>query len=374
MRLHDRYFFRELMTPLVFLTGAFVILGVGVFFTKELETIQERKLNLLEALGYCATSLPEFFVLVLPILLLLALLYALTRHARYNEITALRAAGVSLWRICLPYFFVGLAASVIYFLANEFGVPACAQWSETILNRHVSKADQAQKQAKTLRSITNSRDRRTWQFVSFDPKTGVMLSPTVAWSLPNGYWRVVQSDSAAYANGVWTFYGVHRWFVQTNATDLAQPDVGSNVVRTVRELTETPKKLETLLKFADTHTLHGSGSADIPLTELWVLLSDRPNLTREDADAVQTKFHGRLATPWTCLVVVLVAIPFGAPSGRRNLFFGVAGSIFIGFAYFILEKFSLAFGMSGHLPGWLAAWLPNILFAALGIVLTFRVR
>jgi lipopolysaccharide export system permease protein len=74
------------------------------------------------------------------------------------------------------------------------------------------------------------------------------------------------------------------------------------------------------------------------------------------------------------LVVVLVAIPFGAPSGRRNLFFGVAGSIFIGFAYFILQRVSVALGMNGQLPGWLAAWLPNLLFAAAGIILTSRVR
>ena len=45
---------------------------------------------------------------MLPIALLLALLYALTNHARHNEITAMRAAGVSLWRLCVPYFVIGL--------------------------------------------------------------------------------------------------------------------------------------------------------------------------------------------------------------------------------------------------------------------------
>ena len=69
-----------------------------------------------------------------------------------------------------------------------------------------------------------------------------------------------------------------------------------------------------------------------------------------------------------------MAIPFGAQSGRRNLFFGVAGSIFICFAYFVLQQVSLAFGMNGQLPGWLAAWLPNLIFAAVGTVLTLRAR
>jgi len=74
------------------------------------------------------------------------------------------------------------------------------------------------------------------------------------------------------------------------------------------------------------------------------------------------------------LIVVLMAIPFGAQSGRRNLFFGVAGSIFICFGFFILQQVSLAFGMSGRVPGWVAAWLPNIIFAVTGIILTLRVR
>jgi len=85
-------------------------------------------------------------------------------------------------------------------------------------------------------------------------------------------------------------------------------------------------------------------------------------------------FHGRLAAPWTCLVVVLIAIPFGAGSGRRNLFFGVAGSIFIVAGYLLTQKLSLAVGTAGYLPAWLAAWLPNLLFGATGIALTTRVR
>ncbi len=103
-------------------------------------------------------------------------------------------------------------------------------------------------------------------------------------------------------------------------------------------------------------------------------LRNNPGMSADDTAAYQTKFYGRIAAPWTCLVVVLIAIPFGAPSGRRNLFFGVAGSIFIGFAYFVLQRVSLAFGINGHLPGWLAAWLPNVIFALTGIVLTMRVR
>lgn len=372
MRLHDRYFFRELITPLFFLLGGFLIIGVSVFFTKELETIQEKRLDLAEAAAYCATSLPAFFVLILPMMLLLALLYALTHHARHNEITALRAAGVSIWRLCAPYFVVGLAATGVYFVLNEWAVPACDRWSEEILNRHVSTENTAKAAPKDLLRLRNEQDHRNWQFSDFDPRTGRMANPTVTWKLSDGSWKMVRADWAVWTNGGWIFYGVAP-YAQSGEHGAFVP-MGTNSFLAMPELTETPGKIRTLLKYADSRTLHGSGYADIPLAELWDLMRNQQNLRPEDANAVQTKFYGRLATPWECFVVVLVAIPFGAPSGRRNLFVGVAGSIFIGFAYFILQRFSLAFGMAGHLPGWLAAWLPNFVFGAMGIVLTQRVR
>ena len=78
--------------------------------------------------------------------------------------------------------------------------------------------------------------------------------------------------------------------------------------------------------------------------------------------------------PWTCLVVVLIAIPFGAATGRRNAFVGVAASIFICFGYFIFRELGLGLGTGGYLPPIVAAFLPNALFGSAGIVMTCRMR
>jgi lipopolysaccharide export system permease protein len=372
MRLHDRYLFRELLTPLAVCLGGFLVFWISFFFFKQMETIQEKKLNLFDTAEYCAASLPEFFVLVLPILLLLALLYALTHHARHNEITALRAAGVGLWRLCAPYFIVGLLATGVYFALNEVAVPRCARWANDILSRHVKKENSPKSKTKFTKGFPNPRAHRVWQFDEYDSVTTRMVNPKVTWILHDGSWRFLQAERAVRTNGVWTFFNA-QLFKQAGPHGAPSPMAATNVL-TLPELDETPERILLLLKFSDTQTLHGSSDADIPLAELWDYLRNNPGLRAEDAHALQTKFHGRLATPWTCFIVVLMAIPFGAQSGRRNLFFGVAGSIFICFAYFVLQRVSLAFGMNGHLPGWLAAWLPNFVFAAVGIVLTLRTR
>jgi lipopolysaccharide export system permease protein len=373
MRLHDRYLFRELLTPLAYCVGAFLVFWTSIFFINQIETIHEKHLNLGDALAYCAASLPESLVFLLPMLLLLSLLYALTQHARHNEITALRATGVSLWRLCMPYFAVGLLATAANFALNEFAVPACDRWAQQILNRHTPKESNSKSAMRSARGFYNARAHRIWQFVSYDEHTTVMQNPTVAWTLPDGSWHELQAASAVRTNGVWTFFDVRpqvKFFRgQTDAVRL----LATNVLA-MPEFDETPERIRLLLKFADKQTLHGSSNADIPLSELWEFMRSNPGLSAEDAHAWATKFHERLAIPWTCFVVVLVAIPFGAQSGRRNLFVGVAGSIFIGFAYLVLQRVSLGLGMNGQLPGWLAAWLPNLIFAITGIVLTLRVR
>ena len=84
--------------------------------------------------------------------------HVLTQHARHNEITALRAAGISLWRLCTPYFATGLLASAAYFALNETVVPNCARWAQAILDRHATSRP-ANNQPHN-HSLFNARARR----------------------------------------------------------------------------------------------------------------------------------------------------------------------------------------------------------------------
>ena len=373
MRLHDRYIFRELLTPLLFCLGGFTVFWASFFFFKEMPTIQENKFTFVDTMEYCLANLPEFFILILPILLLLALLYALTHHGKHHEITALRAAGISLWRICGPYFAVGLAATGIYFALNEFAVPQCQRWALAIEARHTkAEATPKIKTIYTKNGFRNRPARRVWLFGEYDTATTVMQNPKVAWMLPDNSERQLWATRGEYTNGVWTFTDV-QFFTRANQTNKLVRDFATTNAFAMPEFDETPARIRLDLKFNDGQTLRSRG-ADLPLQELWAYLRNNPDVSGEDANRLLTKFHGRLAAPWTCLVVVLIAIPFGAQPGRRNLFFGVAGSIFIGFGFFVLQSVGMALGMGGHLPGWLAAWLPNLIFAALGTALIFRIR
>ena len=74
------------------------------------------------------------------------------------------------------------------------------------------------------------------------------------------------------------------------------------------EFDETPAEIENEIKMSEYESLH-SRKLNIPLSVLWEYLRRHPNLPPAEAAHWRTKFDGRLAAPWTCLVVVLIAIP-----------------------------------------------------------------
>jgi lipopolysaccharide export system permease protein len=373
MRLLDRYLFRELLTPLAYCLGGLVILGNTFSLFGELEQLQERKLHLLDVLEYSAAITPEFLVMVLPITLLLALLYTLTNLSRSNELTAMRAAGISLTRICVPFFAVGIALSVLLFALNELVVPRSTDWAEHIKCRYVQKPGDvdARNEFRNF-GFTNARGHRAWFISEYRLATTEMFQPQVKWESSDGSIRLLRSDRAVHTNGVWTFFNAAEYSQADNAAPLV-PALMTNVLA-MPEFDETPKQILSEIKISSYQSLKKNRSSDIPLTDIFAYLRLHPNLPPADSGWLFTKFYGRLAAPWTCLVVVLIAIPFGAATGRRNLFVGVAGSIFLCFGYFVVQQIGLALGTGGYVAAWLAAWLPNLIFGALGLVLTLRVR
>ena len=370
MRLLDRYLFSELFTPLAFcLTGiqSFIIF-VTIFGDADKE--QEAKLHFFETIEYAAAASMENITIVLPVSLLLALLMALTHHARYNEITAMRAAGISLWRICLPYFVIGLIGSAALFALNELVVPHSLDWASHLLNRNNTPVVAAG--GVNHLNFTNERDHSKWVVTDYHATTEEMLGVQVDWTLPDGSKYHLKADRAVRTNDVWTFYNAQEYSL-SNAAAQFVPILKTDVLAKP-EFDETTREISAEIKVNRYLDSGGLRNPNIPLKDVLAYLRWHPNLSRAEKGKLLTELQERIAMPLTCLVVAFIAIPFGAAPGRRNLFFGVAGSIFICFAYFVLQRVSLALGSSGTWPAWLAAWLPNLFFSLLGLILTARIR
>ncbi|MBC8324034.1 MAG: LptF/LptG family permease [Verrucomicrobia subdivision 3 bacterium] len=366
MRLLDRYLLRELFVPLFYCLLGFQIFWTAFDLFSQMDVFQSANMDAGDMARYYLLQTPELLTTVLPIALLLALLYTLTNHARHNELVAIRAAGVSLARLSVPYFGVALVLGGGLFLVTEFIAP-----------RATAEASRLVKAAGDTNSVwlanLDFRDdskQQVWHIKRYNPATGEMEQPAVDWVERDARYELFASR-AEWKKGTWVFYDAQLQIYRPPANDLPQLLV-TNVL-TGRFIGGSPAQLQAEIRVTQMDKIMAAKRLRLSLGEIMEYQKLHPEMKTDRAALLKTQFHGRLAQPFTCLVVVFVAIPFGAMGGRRNVYAGVAGSVAICFFYFVLLRWGLALGTAGHIPALLAAWLPNLVFAGVGIVLMRKV-
>lgn len=369
MRLLDRFLLRELLIPLGYCLGGFMLFWLSFDLFSSLDEFQRKRLTGGDIAELYWVRLPELMLVVLPVALLLAALFALSSHSRHHEITAIRAAGISLWRICVPYFAVGIFLSLgLFWMTEKFG-PQAKEREKEIKERRVRKAEEASL-VQNL-NFRNARDQRIWSIGLYNPETGEMTNPQVEWRLTDGSRRTVIAKSGVWTNGAWLFS--HAQLLIYPPGDFSEAmRVMTNAI-SIPEWKETPADIRLQIRFSELNAFEASKRPQLALAEIEYIRTHL-DLNARDNALLKTQWHARLAQPWTCLVVALIAIPFGAASGRRNVFIGVAASIFLCFAYMIVQRVGLALGTGGFVPGWAGAWFPNAFFGATGLWLTARVN
>ena len=377
MRLLDRYLLRELLLPFGFCFTGFLLLWTAGEWAMKRGEMEEYGLRTMDVIKYYGVKAPEFIVLLLPIALLLALLYTLNQHARNHELTAIRATGISLWRLAMPYFGVGLVASAALFVLNEWFVPDSETRAEEILRRGKVQKEIAERIYVRNFGFNNAAEQRTWRVGVFNLMTSEMADVEIIQRFRDGSQRWIRAKRAAPAEAGWVFFEASE-FRKAPATNAPLiPWLSTNAL-SASEFTETPAairseiKINTRLERLD--KLKKLSRPDVPIAEIVDYLRFHPDLPPEHGRWLYTALHGRLAAPLKCIVVILIALPFGAASGRRNIFMGVAGSIFICIAFYFLQEFSIALGTGGYVPPWVGGWLPNIAFGLAGFWMTARVR
>jgi lipopolysaccharide export system permease protein len=374
MRLLDRYLLRELLPPLAYCLGGFLITFIAFDLFNSLSEFQRDQLTAGDILEFYFDRTPEFLVTsyVVPLSLLLALLYSLTAHARHNELTAMRAAAISLWRIAAPYFAVGVLLSFVVLFVSEQLLPEGVDAANRVRLRHAEEAKEAQKLWKRNVFFQNPIDNRAWRIGAYQMQQNVMWKPQFDWQRRDGTRLRIIAERARWTHRQWVFLDVTN--LEFSAVAGALPTISYTNQMAFPGFMETPRVIQSEIKIGAVEGLRSLRKMQISSVEILDYLKLHPGLERKKDNELRTMFHSRMAAPWICLVVVLIALPFGAAPGRRNAFVGVASSVSICFVFFVMNALAFALGSGGYVPPWVAAWLPNSIFALTGLALMWRVR
>ena len=368
MRLLDRYLLRELMVPLFYCLAAFQIFWTAFDLFSNLKSYQDGGLGWFQIGKIYLLRTPELLTTVLPIALLLALLYALTNLARYNELVAIRAAGVSVARISIPYFGMAILLGGVLFAITEFIAPDASAKSMLLITTGDTKPGQWLDGPVDFR---NDAQAQIWHIKRYNPATGEMEQPMVEWQTDTARMELY-GQRGTWTNGMWMFYEVELLRFEPPTDDL--PTLLVTNVYAGEKIGGSPEQLKAEIRIAGLEKTEAAKTLKLSLAEIIEYRKLHPDMPTGKEVMLMTQFHGRIAQSWTCVVVVLMALPFGTDAGRRNVFAGVAGSVTICFFYFVLLRWGLALGTAGQIPPVIAAWLPNIVFACTGLGLLWKAR
>jgi len=353
----DRYVTRTFLLPFAICFTGFVSIWLITEMANKATDYLALDVPPSEIMTLYLLQLPAVTVIILPITLMLAALYALGRMSKTNELVSMMMSGRSIYRILRPIFVVSAFATLLSLVCNFEWAPTAAGTADAA-GKALSKKS-TKRYAAYDQTFVNRVENRIW-FVGMFPHDyqrrdrlrGVVV---MQFNENNQLTMTVHANSAFWQvkDGAWVFFGSQVTFFD----DRGEP---------VRVKTD-PKHLE--WEWPETPWLlisTGIRAEYLGLPQIGAYLRAYADSPPERLAPFRTHWHYRLSMPLACFAAVMVAAPLGIAYSRRGLVGGVSAAILIFFASIFLTNLLLALGQSGRIPAIIAAWLPNLLFAAVG--------
>ncbi len=369
VRLIDRYLVREIV-PYVVLT---LVLMTSVIFLHQANRFSELFIVFTRSglptgplLGLLASIVPTIFVYTMPIALLVGVLMGLGRMSADNEITAMRASGISRRHLTWPLLAVGLIAAAVMTWVTFSLAPA----AQRVLGQlKETRGDLLYKGLATQvkpRVFEESIPGKVFFVSDIDRHTNewrnIFIADTPGTNNPN--------DVTIYT---------------ARAGKLSTPEPGQEIpefhllnaeAHSVSNVEER-KKVEYDIVSAEKLSIVFSSTADAQvvderprppvLAEMDFSTLAAYSPPAEQANSYRVEIHRRIATPVTCLIFAVIGLAFGVHNVRAGRSFGLIVGLVLTTLFYVLTLGGDQAARSGALPAWFGVWGPNILFAAVGI-------
>ena len=353
MKILDRYMIQALGGPFLFGLAAFTLLFVAGQLLNIARLVSEEHASLLAAGKYFVYSLPATLVLTFPMSMLLAVLLAMSRLSGDSEVTALRAAGISLYRIAAPLVGVGLVASFIALLFQELIVPTASTRANAILQNEIQSAGATVLSNQLVSTVLPNGDLQLTLAQGFDTKTDELQNTTVEVLRGSVPVSLLVAPRGTYKNDSWRFSDATEFVLMPCCDHVMLPQLSIDIGADPSQLLEQRKQPEDMSR-AELRKLLNSG----------VKTTDKARYAR-----LLVTYESKLARPFASLVFTLLAIPLGIRPQRSSSGAGFGVSIAIVFAFYVTTTICLAIGQSWPPTSLIMAWAPNIIFSFTGLYL-----
>ncbi len=354
MKLLDIYLLRRYLFCLFFSIASLLLLSVVADFIETIDLFIDFEAQPDRILLYYLYRTPYWIILTLPTAALLATMFSLTSLARRNEITAMKAAGISLYRLLLPVFSCALLFSGLAFAFTDWVVPGATYRYNSIRDeiRSYSRSDGSRRQV-----LLQDVEGRLIFARSYD--AGEKRAHDISWEQHRDYKitdRLV-AQLLEWRQDRWILLkGKHYEYPAAGPVQIAAFDTLalSSLTLLPEDFARQQKKPEEM----------GYGELEAYI--------NRAHANGADIARHQVDLYLKISFPFTCFIIVVLGAPLAANARRSGLGNSFGLGALICFSYYGLVKAGQALGWNQVVPPLLGAWLGNLVFGVMSLILLWR--
>jgi len=380
----DKYILKEFLIIYICMTLAFCTLFLISDLINKFGDFQNNFATVWDTIYYFILRQPGDITFVFPIALLLSTMYTMAKFGMNNEITAMRASGVSLFRCGFSLYIIGIIVTGVNFWFNESVVPNCNKQA-LIVRKNAAVGNYIALETRMLVYRTPN-GQRTWlvdKFTSNDSMQGIRMKKYST----NGTMQLeLYAKKGKYSPSMgWSFYNVKIvTYKDIQLQDKYSPiSVGKKqtiiipVTKKMKVFDKKDKYFAALGKIFETPR-DFINSVDEP--EQWPssyiksVLDRASGLAKVTVDLYETILWYRLAFPWVCLLSVFLGIPLAASNERSGIMIAVMTAVAIIVIYEVFSQVFQVLGKTGNLPPFIAGTTPTFLLVAYVVYNTIKRR
>ena len=346
------------------LTGITVLFLIFTFFELIGDIVRYRT-PLVTVGDYLFNLIPFILYNMTPLCSLVAVLITFGTLGRTSELTAMKATGISLYRVVAPILVIAAMLSAALFTFDQLYLPTANRRQEALLSTIKGKPAQTflrpDRKWISGQASRNGEPTRIFYYQFFDPDKDVFANLTVFEFQPGSF---ALTRRIFASNAHWDEHDEHwildngweRTFSGETTTSFTSFD--SRPFAIIREQPSYFKKQE-------------RPSQEMSYDELSRYIRDLQQ-SGFDTTRLRVQLNRKLAYPLITLVMAIVAVPFALSAGKRGNIAGLGAAVAVAIAYWIVAGIFENLGDVNSLPAVLAAWSPDLLFALMGSYLLLR--
>ena len=363
-RILDAYVLLEFLNMFSLILVAFVLLMLVFTVFDLLGDILRNRIPLSVVGAYLVNLTPLMIYRLAPLAVLIAVLVTFGVLNRNSEIIAMKATGISLYRLIVPVISVAAILSISLFLFDEYYLPQANRRQDALRNEIKGRPPQTvthPEQNWIFGQPHPGEPGRIFYYKFFDPDRDEFANISVFEFDPTTFalTRRIFATTAIWDNAANTWRFQNGW----------QNDIEGDHTNGFVRFTQTSfKEIHEEPAYFNKESLQAQqmnfGQLDRYIGDL--------RQSGFDTMKLRVALWQKLAYPLIAVAMAILAIPFALSMGRRGSLTGIAVAIGVALTYYVVDGLFGALGSVNYLPAAMAAWSSDILFGLVGGYLLLR--